>query len=60
MKARGILREKLDVLYKGENSDVIKEKEEARKKKLEKQKKSRETLEKKRILKEMKSLENTE
>ncbi|PIO24130.1 hypothetical protein AB205_0019290 [Aquarana catesbeiana] len=59
MKARGILREKLDVLYKGENSDVIKEKEEARRKKQEKQKKSRETLEKKRLLKEMKSLENT-
>ncbi|XP_077318034.1 mitochondrial translation release factor in rescue isoform X2 [Lithobates pipiens] len=60
MKARGILREKLDVLYKGENSDVIKEKEEARRKKQEKQKKSRETLEKKRLLKEMKRLENTE
>ncbi|CAI9535148.1 unnamed protein product [Staurois parvus] len=40
IKARDILREKVDVFYKGGDSDVIKEKEEASKKKTRKKEKS--------------------
>ncbi|XP_018412739.1 PREDICTED: probable peptide chain release factor C12orf65 homolog, mitochondrial [Nanorana parkeri] len=59
-KARGILREKVDVFYKGENSDVVKEKEEARREKQEKKKKAQENLARKKLFKEMKRLENAE
>ncbi|XP_072271923.1 mitochondrial translation release factor in rescue isoform X2 [Pyxicephalus adspersus] len=60
LKARRILQEKVDIFYKGDSSDIIKEKEEARRKLQEKKKKSREILEKKKLLKEMKSFENAE
>ncbi|XP_068100467.1 mitochondrial translation release factor in rescue [Hyperolius riggenbachi] len=60
MKARRILQEKVDVFYKGESSIIVKEREEAHRKKLEKKKKAKEGLEKKKLLKEMKLLEEEE
>ncbi|XP_042297746.1 mitochondrial translation release factor in rescue [Sceloporus undulatus] len=56
-KAREILQEKVDVFYKGETSDVIKEKKESEKRKQEKRKRARENLERKRQLKEMQELD---
>ncbi|KAG5840211.1 hypothetical protein ANANG_G00186430 [Anguilla anguilla] len=51
-RAREILREKLDVLNKGEESDVIREKKEAEWRKREKKRKAKENLEKKKLFKE--------
>ncbi|KAI4878944.1 hypothetical protein NFI96_014451 [Prochilodus magdalenae] len=51
-RAREILREKLDIVYKGEDSEVLKMKEESRTRKHEKRKKVNENLEKKRLFKE--------
>uniref|UniRef100_A0A8C8RDC0 Mitochondrial translation release factor in rescue n=1 Tax=Pelusios castaneus TaxID=367368 RepID=A0A8C8RDC0_9SAUR len=53
-RAREILQEKIDLFYKGENSDIFKEKIAAAKKKQEKKRRAKETLEKKKRLKEMK------
>ncbi|KAM9118779.1 mitochondrial translation release factor in rescue [Pangshura tecta] len=52
-RARGILQQKVDLFYKGENSDIFKEKRAAEKKKQEKKKRAKETLEKKKRFKEM-------
>ncbi|XP_030438339.1 probable peptide chain release factor C12orf65 homolog, mitochondrial isoform X2 [Gopherus evgoodei] len=52
-RAREILQQKVDLFYKGENSDIFKEKRAAEKKKQEKKKRAKETLEKKRHIKEM-------
>ncbi|XP_053557772.1 mitochondrial translation release factor in rescue [Bombina bombina] len=52
-RAREILQEKIDVFYKGENSEILKHKEEAERNKQDKRKRSKELLEKKRHLKEM-------
>lgn len=57
-KAREILQEKVDVFYKGETSDVVKEKREFQKKKQEKKRRAKENLERKRHLKEMQALED--
>ncbi|XP_034955120.1 mitochondrial translation release factor in rescue [Zootoca vivipara] len=57
-KAREILQEKVDVFYKGETSDVVKEKQEFQKKKQEKKRRAKENLERKRHLKEMQALED--
>uniref|UniRef100_A0A8C5LYH4 Mitochondrial translation release factor in rescue n=1 Tax=Leptobrachium leishanense TaxID=445787 RepID=A0A8C5LYH4_9ANUR len=51
-KARDILQEKIDVFYKGQNSDILKQREELERKKQEKRKKARENLERKKLLKE--------
>lgn len=52
-RAREILQQKVDLFYKGENSDIFKEKRAAEKKKQEKKKRAKENLEKKRHIKEM-------
>ncbi|CAH2295771.1 probable peptide chain release factor C12orf65 homolog, mitochondrial [Pelobates cultripes] len=52
-KARDILQEKIDVFYKGENSDILKHRDEAERRKQEKRKKANEILEKKKLLKEI-------
>ncbi|XP_063313083.1 mitochondrial translation release factor in rescue [Pelobates fuscus] len=52
-KARDILQEKIDVFYKGENSDILKHRDEAERRKQEKRKKAKEILEKKKLLKEI-------
>ncbi|XP_069816940.1 mitochondrial translation release factor in rescue [Dendropsophus ebraccatus] len=57
IRARRILREKVDLFYKAENSDVFRQKEEAERKKLEKRKKAKDNLEKKKHFKEMQNLE---
>ncbi|XP_075033577.1 mitochondrial translation release factor in rescue [Mixophyes fleayi] len=59
-RARRILQEKIDVFYKGESSDLLKQKEEAERKKQEKRKKAKDNLEKKKHFKEMQHLENKE
>uniref|UniRef100_A0A7M4FHD8 Mitochondrial translation release factor in rescue n=2 Tax=Crocodylus porosus TaxID=8502 RepID=A0A7M4FHD8_CROPO len=59
-RARGILQEKVDLFYKGEDSDVFKEKMEAGNKKQEKKRKAKENLERKKQFKEMQELENKE
>lgn len=46
------MREKLDVLYKGELSDIITKKKELESRKQEKRKKANANLEKKRLFKE--------
>ncbi|CAN9513189.1 unnamed protein product [Ophioblennius macclurei] len=51
-RARDIMREKLDVVYKGELSEVITKKKESVQKKQEKRKKVNENLERKRLFKE--------
>uniref|UniRef100_A0A8C4UJ96 Chromosome 12 open reading frame 65 n=1 Tax=Falco tinnunculus TaxID=100819 RepID=A0A8C4UJ96_FALTI len=51
--AREILQEKVDLFYKGEESDVFKEKKASEKKKQEKKRKAKENLERKRHFKEM-------
>ncbi|KAK3514481.1 hypothetical protein QTP70_018680 [Hemibagrus guttatus] len=50
-RAREILQEKLDIIYKGEESELLKHKEEARIRKQVKRKKVNENLEKKRLFK---------
>ncbi|NXU49735.1 CL065 factor, partial [Turnix velox] len=55
--AREILQEKVDLFYKGEDSDVFKEKKALEKKKQEKKRKAKENLERKKHLKEMQQLE---
>ncbi|NXA49668.1 CL065 factor, partial [Nothocercus julius] len=55
--AREILQEKIDLFYKGENSDVFKEKKAAERKKQEKKRRARENLERKRHFKEMQQLD---
>nr|XP_033810438.1 probable peptide chain release factor C12orf65 homolog, mitochondrial [Geotrypetes seraphini]XP_033810439.1 probable peptide chain release factor C12orf65 homolog, mitochondrial [Geotrypetes seraphini]XP_033810442.1 probable peptide chain release factor C12orf65 homolog, mitochondrial [Geotrypetes seraphini] len=52
-RARTILQEKVDLFYKGENSQVYQQQEEARRQKQEKRQKARKNLEKKKHLKEM-------
>ncbi|XP_069789623.1 mitochondrial translation release factor in rescue isoform X2 [Narcine bancroftii] len=51
--ARTILQEKLDVYYKGINSEIVKQKEEQQWKKREKKKKAKDNLERKRQFKEL-------
>ncbi|KAK1806787.1 hypothetical protein P4O66_005271 [Electrophorus voltai] len=51
-RAREIMREKLDVIYKGEDSELLKIKEESRIRKQEKRRKVNENLQKKRLFKE--------
>ncbi|KAJ8286249.1 hypothetical protein GJAV_G00036280 [Gymnothorax javanicus] len=51
-RAREILREKLDVFYKGEEGNVMKRKKEAEWRKHEKRRKANENLERKRLFKE--------
>lgn len=51
-RARDIMREKLDVFYKGELSEVLAKKKESELKKQEKRRKANENLERKRLLKE--------
>ncbi|XP_037231299.1 mitochondrial translation release factor in rescue isoform X1 [Falco biarmicus] len=55
--AREILQEKVDLFYKGEESDVFKEKKASEKKKQEKKRKAKENLERKRHFKEMQQLD---
>ncbi|NXR08730.1 CL065 factor, partial [Semnornis frantzii] len=55
--AREILQEKVDLFYKGEASDVFKEKKSSEKKKQEKKRRAKENLERKRHLKEMQQLD---
>ncbi|XP_034026249.1 probable peptide chain release factor C12orf65 homolog, mitochondrial isoform X2 [Thalassophryne amazonica] len=51
-RAREILREKLDVFYKGEESEIIVKKKESIHKKAEKRRKANQNLERKRLFKE--------
>ncbi|XP_069726771.1 mitochondrial translation release factor in rescue [Phaenicophaeus curvirostris] len=55
--AREILQEKVDLFYKGEDSDVFKEKKASEKKKQEKKRRAKENLERKRHFKEMRQLD---
>ncbi|NXN15639.1 CL065 factor, partial [Indicator maculatus] len=55
--AREILQEKVDLFYKGEASNVFKEKKLSEKKKQEKKRRAKENLERKRHLKEMQQLD---
>ncbi|KAB5528387.1 hypothetical protein PHYPO_G00139650 [Pangasianodon hypophthalmus] len=52
-RAREILQEKLDVIYKGEDSELLKQKEESRIRKQVKRKKVNENIEKKRLFKKI-------
>ncbi|XP_032054862.1 probable peptide chain release factor C12orf65 homolog, mitochondrial [Aythya fuligula] len=56
--ARKILQEKVDLFYKGEDSDVFKEKKAAEKKKQEKKRRAKENLERKKQFKEMLQLDS--
>lgn len=47
------MREKLDIAYKGENSEILTRKKESVQKKQEKRKKANDNLERKRLLKEV-------
>lgn len=51
-RAREIMREKLDISYKGEHSEVLVRKKESELRKQEKRRKANENLEKKRLFKE--------
>lgn len=51
-RARDIMREKLDVLYKGELSEVVVKKKESELRKQEKRRKANTNLERKRLFKE--------
>ena len=51
-RARDIMREKLDVLHKGELSEVLVKKKESELKKQEKRRKANDNLERKRLFKE--------
>ncbi|XP_072206950.1 mitochondrial translation release factor in rescue [Excalfactoria chinensis] len=55
--AREILQEKVDLFYKGEDSDVYREKKASEKKKQEKKRRAKENLERKKHLKEMLQLD---
>ncbi|NXI62870.1 CL065 factor, partial [Anseranas semipalmata] len=55
--AREILQEKVDLFYKGEDSDVFKEKKTSEKKKQEKKRRAKENLERKKHFKEMLQLD---
>ncbi|NXU96513.1 CL065 factor, partial [Cettia cetti] len=55
--AREILQEKVDLFYKGEDSDVFKEKKASEKQKQEKKRRAKENLERKKLLKEMQQLD---
>ncbi|NXS94090.1 CL065 factor, partial [Jacana jacana] len=55
--AREILQEKVDLFYKGEDSDVFKNQKASEKKKQEKKRRAKENLERKRHFKEMQQLE---
>ncbi|NWU97705.1 CL065 factor, partial [Upupa epops] len=55
--AREILQQKVDLFYKGEDSDVFKEKKALEKKKQEKKRRTKENLERKKQLKEMQELD---
>ncbi|NXW02176.1 CL065 factor, partial [Fregetta grallaria] len=55
--AREILQEKVDLFYKGEDSDVFKEKKALEKKKQEKKRRAKENLERKKHFKEMQQLD---
>lgn len=55
--AREILQEKVDLFYKGEDSDVFKNKKAAEKQKQEKKRRARENLERKKLFKEMQQLD---
>ncbi|XP_046784082.1 probable peptide chain release factor C12orf65 homolog, mitochondrial isoform X1 [Gallus gallus] len=55
--AREILQEKVDLFYKGEDSDVFKEIKASEKKKQEKKRRAKENLERKKHFKEMLQLE---
>ncbi|XP_044146261.1 mitochondrial translation release factor in rescue [Bufo gargarizans] len=57
IRARRILQEKVDLFYKGESSDIFKQKEESERKKQEKRKKAKDNLEKKKHFKEMQNSE---
>ncbi|XP_043934644.1 mitochondrial translation release factor in rescue [Protopterus annectens] len=50
--ARKIMQERLDILYKGEDSELVKEKHEAQRLKQEKKRKAKENLERKKHFKE--------
>ncbi|NXY15721.1 CL065 factor, partial [Atrichornis clamosus] len=55
--AREILQEKVDFFYKGEDSDVFKEKKASEKQKQEKKRRAKENLERKRLFKEIQQLD---
>lgn len=55
--AREILQEKVDLFYKGEDSDVFKEKKVSEKQKQEKKRRAKENLERKKLFKEMQQLD---
>ncbi|NXI79196.1 CL065 factor, partial [Rhipidura dahli] len=55
--AREILQEKVDLFYKGEDSDVLKEKKASEKQKQEKKRRAKENLERKKLFKEMQQLD---
>ncbi|XP_010179844.1 PREDICTED: probable peptide chain release factor C12orf65 homolog, mitochondrial [Mesitornis unicolor] len=55
--AREILQEKVDLFYRGEDSDVFKEKKASEKKKQEKKRRAKENLERKKLFKEMQQLD---
>ncbi|KAM9624998.1 mitochondrial translation release factor in rescue isoform 1-T3 [Morphnus guianensis] len=55
--AREILQEKVDLFYKGEDSDVFKENKASEKKKQEKKRRAKENLERKKHFKEMQQLD---
>ncbi|XP_051641614.1 mitochondrial translation release factor in rescue isoform X2 [Manacus candei] len=55
--AREILQEKVDLFYKGEESDVYKEKKASEKKKQEKKRRAKENLERKKLFKEVQQLD---
>ncbi|MEE6504109.1 hypothetical protein FKM82_005068 [Ascaphus truei] len=57
-RAREILREKMDVFYKGESSEILKQKDEGERRKQEKRKKAKEILEKKKHFRVMQSMES--
>ncbi|KAF2987543.1 hypothetical protein EK904_013216, partial [Melospiza melodia maxima] len=55
--AREILQEKVDLFYKGEDSDVFKERKTSEKQKQEKKRRAKENLERKKLFKEMQQLD---
>ncbi|XP_038008324.1 probable peptide chain release factor C12orf65 homolog, mitochondrial isoform X2 [Motacilla alba alba] len=55
--AREILQEKVDLFYKGEDSDVFKEKKTSEKQKQEKKRRAKENLERKKLFKEIQQLD---
>lgn len=56
--AREIMREKLDVSYKGEDSEILVRKKESEVKKQDKRKKAKENLDRKRLFKEALTVES--